>query len=64
VIEKEISLFSDDDMASETKDIRKQFASLKFGQPSVIRLRNGKVLAVCWAFENCQHVIKGYFVEL
>lgn len=63
-IEEEISLFSDDDMASETKDIRKQFASLKFGQPSVIRLRNGQILAACWAFENCQHVIKGYFIEL
>ncbi len=63
-ITHEICLFSDDDMGSDTKDIRKQFASLKFGQPSVIRMQNDQILAACWAFENSQHVIKGYFIEI
>ena len=63
-IAHEICLFSNDTMGSETTDIRRQFASLKFGQPSVMRLQNDQILAACWAFENSQHVIKGYFIEL
>ena len=61
---EEIDLFSDDKLGSNSEDIRKQFGSLKFGQPSLLRLTNGEVLATCWAFENYQHVIKGFFLEL
>jgi sialidase-1 len=62
-IEEELNLFADDAMGSDATDIRKQFGSLKFGQPSLLALSNGQVLAACWAFEDCQHVIKGFLVE-
>ena len=63
-IEQELNLFSNDSMASQTQDIRKQFASLKFGQPSLLQLSNGQVLAACWSQQNAQHVIKGYLLDL
>lgn len=56
----QIELFDEALPASDSSDIRKQFASLKFGQPSLLRLDNGQVFAGCWSFEDCQHVIKGY----
>ena len=62
-IESEVNLFSDDTLGSDATDIRKQFGSLKFGQPSLLQLSNGQVLAACWAFENCQHVIKGFMLD-
>lgn len=63
-IRREINLMSGKEMGSETSDIRQQFGSLKFGQPSLLRLSNGQVLAACWAFENSQHVIKGFYLDL
>lgn len=63
-IEEELDLLGKADMASETADIRKQFASLKFGQPSLLRLQSGDILAACWSFENSQYVIKGYRLQL
>ena len=60
VIEEEFDLFADDRMGSSSVDIARQFGSLKFGQPSLLRLSNGEILAACWQLENCQHVIKGY----
>ena len=63
-IEREVNLFADDAMGSDATDIRKQFGSLKFGQPSLLPLSNGQVLAACWAFEDCQHVIKGFLIDL
>ena len=64
LIERELNLFSDEAMGSDVTDIRKQFGSLKFGQPSLLRLSNGQALAACWAFENCQHVINGFLLDL
>jgi sialidase-1 len=63
-VEEELDLFKDDAMASNSADIKKQFGSLKFGQPSLLRLQSGEILAACWAFENSQHVIKGYRLAL
>jgi sialidase-1 len=63
-IEEELNLLQSDDMASNSADIRKQFASLKFGQPSLLALQDGNILAACWSFENSQHVIKGYRIAL
>jgi len=60
VIEDEFDLFADDRMSSNSADISRQFGSLKFGQPSLLRLPDGEVLAACWQVDNCQHVIKGY----
>ena len=36
-------------MASDSADIRKQFASLKFGQPSLLRLQGRRHPAAGWA---------------
>ena len=63
-VEEELDLLGKADMASETADIRKQFASLKFGQPSLLRLQSGDILAACWSFENSQYVIKSYRLKL
>jgi sialidase-1 len=63
-VEEELDLFRDDSMGSSTADIKKQFGSLKFGQPSLLRLQSGEVLAACWSFENSQYVIKGYRIAL
>lgn len=63
-IEEELDLFANASMGSNSADIRKQFGSLKFGQPSLLRLQSGEVIAVCWSFENSQYIIKGYRLEL
>ncbi len=63
-VEARLDLFSSTDKGAQTADIRQQFASLKFGQPSLLRLHNGEVFASCWSFENCQHVIKAYVLEI
>jgi len=60
VVEDEFDLFADDRMSAESADISRQFGSLKFGQPSLLRLSNGEILAACWQLDNGQHVIKGY----
>jgi sialidase-1 len=39
-------------------DIMDQFSSLKFGQPSLLRLSNGEILAVHWCVEDCMYKIK------
>ncbi|NOZ33509.1 MAG: exo-alpha-sialidase [Alphaproteobacteria bacterium] len=61
---QEINLFENEAMGSQTEDIRAQFASLKFGQPSLLGLPDKRILGACWAVENCQYVIKGYLLEL
>jgi sialidase-1 len=63
-IEEELNLLGNGGMASDSADIRKQFASLKFGQPSLLKLAGGDILAACWSFENNQYVIKGYRLAL
>lgn len=63
-VEEELNLFADAAMASDSADIKKQFGSLKFGQPSLLRLQNGEIFAACWSFENSQYVIKGYRIAL
>jgi len=60
----ELDLFKDDSMGSDSTNISKQFGSLKFGQPSLIRLKNKEILATCWCFENNQHMIKTYIVQI
>jgi sialidase-1 len=63
-VESECTLFAADTMASRTDDIAQQFGSLKFGQPSLLRVSEDRVIAACWQVENCQHVIKGYRLVL
>lgn len=63
-VESACALFTANAMASRTKDIAQQFGSLKFGQPSLLRVSDAHVIAACWQVENCQHVIKGYTLQL
>ncbi|KQW79067.1 hypothetical protein ASC89_12240 [Devosia sp. Root413D1] len=63
-VEEELNLFADAAMGSDSADIKKQFGSLKFGQPSLLRLQNGEIYAACWSFEQSQYVIKGYRIAL
>ncbi len=63
-VKEELVLFGDGGMGSDNADIRKQFGSLKFGQPSLTKMRDGTLLAACWSFENSQYVIKGYKLAL
>jgi sialidase-1 len=43
-----------------SKSIIDQFAGLKFGQPSLVQLQNGEILATFWAMENCMYKIKSF----
>jgi BNR repeat-like domain len=64
VVLDQVQLFGEAVQPSDSSGIRQQFASLKFGQPSLLRLQNGQVFAACWGFEACQYVIKGYLLEI
>ena len=59
----ELDLFKNESMSSDSTNISKQFGSLKFGQPSLVRLRNDEILATCWCYENNQHIIKSFIVS-
>ncbi len=37
-----------------SKSITEEWSNLKFGQPSLLRLNNGEILATHWCIENCQ----------
>lgn len=41
-----------------------QFAALKFGQPSLVRLPNGQLLATFWCVEDCLYKIKSLRLKL
>jgi len=60
----ELDLFKNDNMGSDSTNIRKQFGSLKFGQPSLIKIQNKEILATCWCYENNQHIIKAFIVNI
>ena len=47
-----------------SKGIIEQFASLKFGQPSLLRLENGEILATHWCLEDCLGKIKTHRLKL
>lgn len=42
----------------EGQSMVEMFASLRFGQPSLLRLSNGDLLATHWSVENCQGKIR------
>lgn len=63
-VEAEVPIFGATEQASATDGIVNQFASLRFGQPGLLRLAEDRVLATCWAVEDGQHVIKGYHLRL
>ena len=63
-VKSELDLFADPTIGSDLTDIRKQFGSLSFGQPGLLKLASGEVLAYCWKVEDGQHVIKGYFLNI
>lgn len=63
-VAEEQPVFSVETMASDSSNIAAQFGSLKFGQPSLLPLPDGTLLAAWWQVENCQHVIKSARVTL
>lgn len=62
-VEAECPIFAAPD-GGEADGVVEQFASLRFGQPGLVRLDESRVLATCWMVENCQHVIKGYHLSI
>ncbi len=62
VLEK-LPLFSDERLGQQAGQAD-PFASLRFGQPSLLRLDGDEYLACCWQVENCQHVIKTFRIRL
>ena len=60
----ELDLFKNENMRSDSTNISKQFGSLKFGQPSLVRLQNDEILATCWCYENNQHIIKSFILNI
>lgn len=42
----------------EGQSMVEMFASLRFGQPSLLRLTNGEILATHWSVENCMGKIR------
>lgn len=63
-IKDELELFADPALGSTTADMKRQFADLKFGQPSLLRLDETKLLAYCWAFDDHQYIIKAFRLSL
>jgi sialidase-1 len=63
-IEQELDLFASAAMGSTTADMKQQFGDLKFGQPAVMKLAGGGVLAYCWAFEDHKYVIRSFRIAL
>lgn len=63
-VEAETTIFGAPSQGSATDGIVNQFASLRFGQPALLRIDADKVLATCWKVEDCQHVIKGYHLRI
>jgi sialidase-1 len=44
--------------------VEQMFGSLRFGQPSLLRLNNGEILASYWSVENCQGRVKVHRLRL
>ncbi|EAR52715.1 hypothetical protein OG2516_00774 [Oceanicola granulosus HTCC2516] len=61
----ELALFGGADRAAHSGGgIVGQFASLRFGQPGLLRLSPREALACCWMVEDGQHVIKSWPIGL
>ncbi|PXA96216.1 hypothetical protein DMC47_18060 [Nostoc sp. 3335mG] len=58
-----LALFADETLG-QRRGGADPFASLRFGQPSLLRLGDGDYLACCWSHESGQHVIKTFRIRL
>ena len=47
-----------------SKNLIDQYANLKFGQPSLLTLNNGQILATHWCVEDCLYKIKSHRLKL
>ena len=47
-----------------SKGIIDQFATMKFGQPSLLKLDDAEYLAAHWCVEDCQHIIKSHRLKV
>ena len=61
---EEFNLFSKENISSDSSNISKQFGSLKFGQPSLLLLKNNELLVCFWCIEENQHIIKSFIVNI
>lgn len=61
---EETSIWGKAPAQDTSKGIIEQFASLKFGQPSLLRLNNGEILATHWCLEDCLGKIKTHRLKL
>jgi len=59
VVEERV-IWSGAESQDTSKDYISQFGDLKFGQPSLLHLHNGEILAVHWCVEGGQHIIKAH----
>jgi sialidase-1 len=50
--------------ANSSGNIIEQFANLKFGQPSLLKLSNNELIACFWCIEDCIGKIKAIRIEL
>ena len=55
---EELELWSNVEAQSESNSLIVQLADLKFGQPSLLELDNGQILATVWCVEDCMYKIK------
>ena len=59
-IQAECPIFGGEAQASQNADgIVRQFGSLRFGQPGLLRLSDTDFIVSCWQVQDCQHVIRG-----
>ena len=63
VLEEEV-IWGKVESQDTSRDIIKQFAALKFGQGSLLKLKNGDILATHWGVEDSLYKIKTHRLKL
>lgn len=63
-VEEETVIWGRAPSQNTASDIMQQFANLKFGQPSLVSLDNGHILAVHWCVEDGLYVIKTHLLHV
>jgi len=61
---KEEMIWGNANAQDTSKGFVEQFANLKFGQPSLLRLENNELLATHWCVEECMYKIKTHRLKI
>lgn len=64
IVDSETVIWSGQSVQNKSQNIKQQFASLRFGQPSLVRLNDGSFLSAYWCFEDCIYIIKAHRLEI